>query len=323
VGRDYRIRTTASHNPVHAAGVDAAIGRLASLQHGNVTYEQLIELGLTDNQIAGRARTGRLYRAHHCVYSVGRPPTSALEHASAAVLACGPGAALSHAPAMTLWRFWDRWTNPFEVTVIRDRRPRGIRVHRPLTLTRRDIRTHLGIRVTSPARTLLDLDMAPRLGERRRRRAVKEALVSPWLNESQLTDLLLRLPHHPGTKLLSPFLAIPNQLTRSGFEDDFPAFCERWDLPRPQMNFPIAGYVADAYFPDHELIVELDSHEFHLNPISFETDRDRDADTLLAGLPTVRITDTRIERSPAGEAERLARILEHRDRHNAGAGPPK
>ena len=53
----------------------------------------------------------------------------------------------------------------------------------------------------------------------------------------------------------------------------------------PQINIRVAGCLVDAYFPDHELVVELDSHEFHLNPISFETDRDRDADTLLAASP--------------------------------------
>ncbi len=38
-----------------------------------------------------------------------------------------------------------------------DRRPAGAHVHVSRTLTPRDLRHHLGIRVTSPARTLLDM----------------------------------------------------------------------------------------------------------------------------------------------------------------------
>jgi hypothetical protein len=290
--------------------VDAAIAARSIRQHGNINHDQLIAIGVSDSSIARRIRSGRLYRVHRGVYSVGRPPTTPLERASAAVLACGPGAALSHASAMTLWGFSKHWSTPFEVTVSRDRRPTGIKVRLATTLGRRDIRIQLGIRVTSPARTLLD--NAPRLNDRQLKRAVKEAIVSSHVKKDHLTDLLDRHPHHPGTKYLAPFVALSGHTARSGPELGFPAFCERWDLPCPQMNFPIAGYVVDAYFPDHELIVELDSHVYHLNPISFETDRDRDADTLLAGVPTVRITHERMTQTPRKEADRLKAILEQR-----------
>jgi hypothetical protein len=134
---------------------------MAIRRHGNITHAQLIELGLTRSAIARRVSNGRLYRVHPGVYAVGRPPTTPLERASAAALACGPGASLSHASAMTLWGFWTRWDTPFEVTVIRDRRPNGITVHRPSTLHRHDIRIQLGIRTTSPARTLFDITPRP------------------------------------------------------------------------------------------------------------------------------------------------------------------
>ena len=99
---------------------------------------------------------------------------------------------------MTLWGFWKDWSTPFEVTVNRDRRPKGIKVRLATTLGRRDIRTQLGIRVTSPARTLLD--NAPRLNDRQLKRAVKEAIVSCHVKKDHLTDVLGRHPHHPGTK---------------------------------------------------------------------------------------------------------------------------
>jgi very-short-patch-repair endonuclease len=60
------------------------------------------------------------------------------------------------------------------------------------------------------------------------------------------------------------------------------------------------------------VIVELDSWEFHKTRIAFETDRERDAETLAAGYITVRITWERIQEAPVREARRLHAILARR-----------
>jgi hypothetical protein len=183
--------------------VDAAIAAAASKQHGNVKRPQLLGLGLDKYAIAYRVRIGRLFRVHRGVYAVGHPPVTPHQRAAAAVLACGAGAALSHGSAMTLWGFWKRWDRPFEITVPGDRRATGIAVHRSTTLHRRDVRTQLGIRVTTPARTLFDV--SPRLSDKALMRAVNNALNSPWLTESQLEALITRLP--PITGAGSPYRA--------------------------------------------------------------------------------------------------------------------
>jgi hypothetical protein len=72
----------------------------------------------------------------------------------AAVLACGPDAALSHGSAAALWRIVPRWPSPTHVTAPSERDRPGIHVHRSRDA---DTTTHYGIRVTTPARTLLDL----------------------------------------------------------------------------------------------------------------------------------------------------------------------
>ena len=95
---------------------------MAAKQHGNITRQQLLDVGLSDDGIAYRVRIGRLYRVFRGVYSVG--PTARSRRTSgpsAAVLAAGPGAALSHGSAMTLWGYWRHWDRPYEVTV--GRRP--------------------------------------------------------------------------------------------------------------------------------------------------------------------------------------------------------
>jgi very-short-patch-repair endonuclease len=85
------------------------------------------------------------------------------------------------------------------------------------------------------------------------------------------------------------------------------------------MGAPLCGYIVDALFVAERVIVELDSRRFHMDPIAFETDRERDAETLVHGYATVRVTEERIEERPRREADRLHAILEQRRR--AGHAP--
>jgi predicted transcriptional regulator of viral defense system len=286
---------------------DRAIASLAARQHGNITRAQLYDLGLANHAIAYRIEVGRLQRVFTGVYAVGKPARTPLERAAAAVLACGPGAALSHVSAMALWGFAKHWPAKFDVTVASDRRPTGIIVHRCITLTRRDVTTQLGIRVTSPARTLLDC--APRLKDKALTRAVNGALLSNYLKRSQLAELLERSKPGPAVERLIPFVTNQDGPTRSPFEDDLLPFCEQYGLPRPSVNTIVGGNEVDAFFEAEKLIVELDGYETHSSRAAFEGDRNRDADALASGLGTVRITKARMRDEPDQEAARLHAIL--------------
>jgi hypothetical protein len=283
------------------------VAREALRHHGNVTRAHLVGLGLNDAAIARRVQRGWLHPVHRGVYAVGRPPKMPLERAAAAVLACGPGAALSHQGALALWGFASTWPASFDV--ITARRPRGITTHRFTGLLRRDLTVQRGIRVTSPARTVLDC--VPLLDERQRRRMVNDALHGPFLKQSRLADVRARFPNHPGARLLDPFLDDGPNPTRSRFEDDFVGFCAHHGLPKPLTNVEVAGHTVDALFAAQRLIVELDGWEFHKSREAFEDDRARDADTLAAGYRTLRITWDRVHTRAQAEAEaaRLRRLL--------------
>jgi hypothetical protein len=306
------------HAEASSRAIDAAIAQVAGKQNGNISRAQLLDLGVGDGGIAWRVSIGRLFRVFRGVYSVGRRPISVQEWATAAVLACGPGAALSHRSAMVVWGYWRHWETPIEVTVVGDRRTRGIRVHRSTTLHRRDMTIQLGVRVTTPAMTALD--MSPRLKDKSLKRVVSSMLNSLWSNQDQFTETLARHPHAPGASRIAKLIGLPGTPTRSGWEDDFPVFCAKYGLPAPVMGQPLHGYIADAFFPAERLIVELDSKEFHMGGIPFEGDRDRDADMLVHGLVTVRVTEERLEERPKQEADRLHAILEQRRR---GGHAPK
>jgi very-short-patch-repair endonuclease len=291
--------------------VDKVIARIARRQRGYVTRRQLLALGLDRQTVDYRLKLGRLIPVYAGVYAVGHVPTLPGDRAKGALLACGRDAVLSHGSAASLWRIRKEWKMPFEVTAATARRRVGIRVHR-CALTRRDVTIQLGLRVTSPARTLID--NAPRLREKQLARAVNDLRGAGYLRLLDLAELLERCPRHPGARRLKPFVLRPHGPTRSEFEDTFLEFARRFGLPRPKVNTRVNGAEVDAFFPNEGLIVELDGYDFHSSRASFESDHDRDADMLLAGLPTVRITWERLIGRPAPEADRLNRILAARRR---------
>jgi Transcriptional regulator, AbiEi antitoxin/Protein of unknown function (DUF559) len=288
--------------------LDRLIAAVAGKQFGYITRTQLLSLGVGPGAIKYRVEIGRLIPVYAGVYAVGSVNITPLGRATAAILACGDRAVLSHGSAATLWGFNKYWEMPFEVTAPTVRTHRGIKVHRSRTLTRRDITRQLGVRATTPERTTLDI--APRLTQKRLTRVVNDARLAGFLHLNDLADVLDRNPTHPGTKRLRPFVETPRNPTRSPLEDDFVAFCERYGLPAPVVNTYILGYEVDALFPVERVIVELDGERFHGD--RFEGDRDRDADLLAAGYPTVRVTHKRMKRNPDHEAHRLNEILEGR-----------
>ena len=164
------------------------------------------------------------------------------------------------------------------------------------------------IRVTSPARTLLDC-AAGQLTDEQLTRVVNDARRARLCSLAALAELLARHPNHPAARRLHLFADPASPLTASPLEDRFAAFCARHGLPTPAFNVRVRGLEVDALFAAERLIVELDSWEFHQDRNAFETDRRRDAITLAAGYGTVRITTERLDDD---EADRLRHILNSR-----------
>jgi putative AbiEi antitoxin of type IV toxin-antitoxin system/uncharacterized protein DUF559 len=284
--------------------VEAAIALIAGRQHGYITRAQLLALGMGRHAITYRMQIGRLIPVYAGVYAVGYVRRTPEARACAAVLACGEKAALSHGSAASLWGFNKHWDAPFEVIAPSVRVREGIKVHRCRTVTRWDITRQLGIRVTTPARTVLD--NAPRLVGKRLSRFVNDALRTPYLHVPDLADVLNRNPDHPATKWLAPLVREP---TNSPLEDDFLEFAKRYGLPAPLTNTNLLGYEIDVLYPRERVIVEVDGRGFHSDRDSFERDRKRDVVMLAADYVTVRITDERMKLEPEQEANRLLAIL--------------
>jgi hypothetical protein len=288
--------------------LDAEVRELMRRQFGNVSRRQLLALGYSSGRVQARLRNGTLVKRHDGVYCQAPARQDPQALIAAAVVAGGPTAVASHASAAFLWGFVPHWEHPPEIALpTGDRRPRHILTHRCPSLQPRDITRQRGVPTTSPARTVLDL--APRLSNKTLTRLVNDTLRSRLLRPAALRDVLDRNRHHPATRLLTPFAENPGNPTRSAFEDDFLAFIEKYNLPAPQINVYVNGREVDAYFPDHNVIVECDGWEYHKDPEAFEADRERDTANLDHGLSTVRITKKRLTNTPDDEAARLRRIL--------------
>lgn len=93
--------------------------------------------------------------------------------------------------------------------------------------------------------------------------------------------------------------------SRSVLEDAFLRLVERAGLPSPRVNALVAGFEVDAHWPDHRLVIELDSWEHHRDRRAFQRDRARDAALTAAGLRVVRLTYADVTRRSARVVELL------------------
>ena len=284
--------------------LDRLIGTLAERQHGVVSLSQLRELGLSSSAVRGRAERGRLYRLHRGAYAVGYPQVSLHGRRMAAVLACGPGAALSHRSAAA-HRGLRPGAGRIEVTVGRHLRASraGIDLHRSTTLAPTDVEVVRAIPCTSVARTLLDL--AEVVGRRSVERAVDQAEVLRVFDPRAINDVLDRANGRRGAAALRAVLAehAPGDtLTRSELEERFLALSRAAGVPRPRVNAWIAlpGHEiqADFVWERRRLIVETDGHGAHGTRAAFERDRTRDRHLLLAGWRVVRFTWRQVVHEP-------------------------
>jgi very-short-patch-repair endonuclease len=77
----------------------------------------------------------------------------------------------------------------------------------------------------------------------------------------------------------------------------------------PLTNTRVAGWEVDAYWPQHNLVVEVDGFAYHGNRAAFERDRRKDAALTAAGLRVVRITWRRLVHEGHELVALLARLL--------------
>ena len=295
--------------------VEQELADLARRQHGVVARRQLLALGLRGNSVDRRLDAGRLHRIHAGVYAVGHPILGVNGRWMAAVLACGTGAGLGYASAAAFWDLRRGVPSVIDVVVPPGggRARPGLRTHRNPGRACDAATAARAIRVTTPARTILDY--AAVATDRELEYALDQAEKQELTDYPALDAIARAHPRHRGARRLRRTLASYEAgaaNTRSDLEKAFLALCERDGLPRPLVNLPLCGMTVDFVFVAERVAVETDSWTWHRGRAAFERDRERDATLATAGYATLRFTDRQIELAPRTVARALTAALRRR-----------
>jgi Transcriptional regulator, AbiEi antitoxin len=270
---DIRTQTQSRHP-------DRLIADLAERQFGVVSRRQLSENGLRPGAIGRRVRNGRLHLLHPGVYAVGRREIPPEGRWTAAVLAGGEGAVLSHDSAAALWAI--RRPNPdspIEISVHRTARSSNALRRHCVRHLPDEVTIRRGIPTTTLERTLLDLAGVIPAGALEM--AVREAEYLHGMEPEALARVLERHPGQRGTRSIRTCLRSlglgPRGRTRSGLEVRFAALLADSNLPNPELNviLDLSGRLieADCLWRRQMVIVELDGGRAHRTRAAFESDR--------------------------------------------------
>lgn len=280
------------------AASNGEVWRLVASQHGVVARRQLLELGLSVAAIRHRIDGGRLHLVGRGVYAVGRPELTQHGRWMVAVLACGPGAMLSHGSAAALWGVGREWRE-IKVTVrsASPRRRAGVRVRRRPNLADRHVGLHEDVPVTGVVQTLVDL--AAVLKRPGLERAVNEADRLDLIDPPTLRRELEVHRCEPGVKSLRTLLDRRTfRLTRSDLEALFLPMTAQVGLPLPLTKQWVNGFEVDFYWPDLAFLVETDGLRYHRTPAEQARDRLRDQAHTAAGMTNLRFTHEQVRYEP-------------------------
>jgi very-short-patch-repair endonuclease len=290
----------------------AALLARAAKQHGVVLRRQLLDVGFTPSAIKHRISRGDLHPMWRGVYAVGRPEVDKYGRWMAATLICGPAALLSHESAAELWQLRRTRAGPIHVSapLSANHRREGIALHRRTALAAHDFTRRLGIPVTSPLCTLVDL--ADRLPRDPLEAAVIEADKRGLVDPDQLRRALDAIRPRPGLGLLRAVLDRETlALTDSELERRFLPLVRRAGLPPPLTQQTVNGFRVDFHWPQLGLIVETDGLTYHRTPTQQARDRVRDQAHTAAGLTTLRFTHAQVAYQ-AGRVESVLRTVAQR-----------
>ncbi|MCW2985781.1 MAG: hypothetical protein JWR63_3351 [Conexibacter sp.] len=292
--------------------IELEIQALAARQHGLAARRQLLALGLGQDAIDHRLASGRLVKIQRGVYALGHAQLRREGSMLAVVLASGVAAVASHRSAAALWGLRS-WSGAFVEVTAPGRggtmKRRGRLVHRSLDLPGSEIAIERGVPTTTVARTLIDL--AAVVPAHHLRRAVERAELFDLVAVRRVLDAH---PGRPGrralTALLADFHDHGDAHTRSDLEALLLQLCLDHDLPRPEVNRYDGVRESDFRWPNHRLIVEVDSWTFHgRTRRAFDGDRARDRALLREGWRVARFTDRQILADPAGIAAEIRLLI--------------
>lgn len=275
---------------------------VAAMQHGVITFEQLLAMGTSSTSIEEWVAAGRLLRLHHGTFAVAGSPDTFERKCWAAVLgAGGPDvAAVSHLTAAYMWGLIDD-EPPVHIVVSRGRTPdlRDVIVHQ----TRDPFVVHYrrGIPVTSPLRVMVDLGaiVPDRIVEDALDRGLVVRLFTLAAVEWQLVEVARKGRRGVGPlRRVLDSRALGRNRPDGLLEPRFARLCSQYDLPSPVFQHWIGRHRVDFAYPDLMIAIEVDGYWAHGSYEAFQRDRERQNELVLAGWTVLRFTWTDLVKRP-------------------------
>jgi very-short-patch-repair endonuclease len=285
------------------------VAALAARQFTIVSNAQLRAQGIDRRTITRALARGMLHEVHRGVYSLILEPARPLLAAEqAAVLACGPGAVLSHQTAARLHGLRVVAGTELELTVVgADRRRPGLLIHRVRDVVPADHHRLHRLPVTSIARTVLDLSY--RLSERALEHLIDEALKRT--SRARFAEVVARYAGRPGASRVKALLDPdrPSSDTWSVAEERLLRLVRRAGLPAPEVNVSLGAYIPDLLWGEQRVIVEFDSRAHHSGPAAIRRDALRHNDLTSRAYEVIHITWGDLVESPERVIARIATAL--------------
>lgn len=293
---------------------DARIQSIALNQGGAVTRTQALIAGLTKRQIDLRLGSGRW---QHLVVGGYRVLTmeghDSLVQAAVAVL---PTAVASHTSAATIHDISRVPPGPPTVTVHSRTTHQfpGVTVVRCDDLAPSHVTETPGFRITTPARTIMDL--AASLTPRHIGAIMDEAIASRLVTNDEVARVLDQVARRgkPGVTTMRTVLGeragevrpasvlemrARRVLVEGGIRDFETEVPIPWSSTR---RFDVA-------FVDHRVAIEWDSRRWHLQANAFQRDRDRDREAVLHGWRILRFTWSDVHDRPQTVVSTVLSVL--------------
>jgi len=268
----------------------------------------------------------RLFPLFRSTFAVGHAHVGSQGRMSAAVLACGTGAVVSHSSAAFLLGLWESAPRTIHVIAANElgRKIPGIQRHHVPPPVGKDMSTHEAIPCTSPSRTIVDL--AGMVGDASLQRTIEQAAVLRILDVPEI-DRILSGPRRRGSPRLRGILGdwrrYPNVRLRSRMEAKLLPLLSQRDLPIPGCNQPLRigerSFEIDFLWRRQRLVVETDGGRFHDHPLAQARDLDRNRVLIGAGFRVLRLRWEELRDRPEATIARIERLL---DAPRPGSGVP-
>jgi hypothetical protein len=270
---------------------------------------QATGLGFDESTIRKRTARGVYIRMHRGVYAVGGSTASWQRDVVGLVMSVQGLAAASHKTAAYMWEMSSIEPRHAEIVTVRHERivRRRPQIHESVDLEQRDVVMVDGIPTTTPLRTVVDL------GASASTKYVEHCLDSGLrLHLFNLTDVerfIARVARsgRNGIGTIRPLVeerATWNTLTESPLEDLFRRLVSRSNLPMPVEQFQVFNGLrevcrADFAYPDHMIVIELDSERYHMDPDTFQRDRLKQNELQALGWRVYRFTWRQLQDDPS------------------------